>query len=166
MLHITIEGTNASLVFMNNGSFTRKNIPYVEALALTKDVQPVKVIKEYTDRLGLRLIKCYDVDARCSYDIIKDLIELEKEIMNIFGERIHLSSEDYEDITDSYQEALELQWEKRDIVDSYEALQKELLALNPTWRNGKIITAQEYYNKQIEFEKDVEYYKKNHINGF
>ena len=166
MLHITIEGTNASLVFMNNGSFTRKNIPYVEALALTKDVQPIKVIKEYTDRLGLRLIKCYDVDARCSYDIIKDLIELEKKIMNIFGERIHLSSEDYEDITDSYQEALELQWEKRDIADSYEALQKELLALNPTWRNGKIITAQEYYNKQIEFEKDVEYYKKHHINGF
>ena len=166
MLHITIEGTTASLVFMNNGSFTRKNIPYVEALALTKDVQPVKVIKEYTDRLGLRLIKCYDVDARCSYDIIKDLIELEKEIMNIFGERIHLSSKDYEDITDSYQDALELQWEKRDIADSYEALQKELLALNPTWRNGKIITAQEYYNKQIEFEKDVEYYKKHHINGF
>ena len=30
MLHITIEGTNASLVFMNKGSFTRKNIPYVE----------------------------------------------------------------------------------------------------------------------------------------
>ena len=166
MLHITIEGTNASLVFMNNGSFTRKNIPYVEALALTKDVQPVKVIKEYTDRLGLRLIKCYDVDARCSYDIIEDLIELEKEIMNIFGERIYLSSEDYEDITDSYQDALELQWEKRDIADSYEALQKELLALNPTWRNGKIITAQEYYNKQIEFEKEVEYYKKHHINGF
>lgn len=166
MLHITIEGTTASLVFMNNGSFTRKNIPYVEALALTKDAQPVKVIKEYTDRLGLRLIKCYDVDARCSYDIIKDLIELEKEIMNIFGEHIYLSSEDYEDITDSYQEALELQWEKRDIADRYEALQKELLALNPTWRNGKIITAQEYYNKQIEFEKDVEYYKKHHINGF
>ena len=166
MLHITIEVTNASLVFMNNGSFTRKNIPYVEALALTKDAQPVKVIKEYTDRLGLRLIKCYDVDARCSYDIIKDLIELEKEIMNIFGERIHLSSEDYEDLTDSYQEALELQWEKRDIADEYEELQKELLALNPTWRKGKIITAQEYYNKQIEFEKDVEYYKKHHINGF
>ena len=166
MLHITIEGTNASLVFMNKGSFTRKNIPYVEALALTKDAQPVKVIKEYTDRLGLRLIKCYDVDARCSYDIIKDLIELEKEIMNIFGERIHLSSEDYEDITDSYQDALELQWEKRDIADEYEELQKELLALNPTWRNGKIITAQEYYNKQIEFEKEVEYYKKHHINGF
>ena len=166
MLHITIEGTNASLVFMNKGSFTRKNIPYVEALALTKDVQPVKVIKEYTDRLGLRLIKCYDVDARCSSDIIKDLIELEKEIMNIFGERIYLSSEDYEDISDAYQDALELQWEKRDIADSYEALQKELLALNPTWRNGKIITAQEYYNKQIEFEKEVEYYKKHHINGF
>ena len=166
MLHITIEGTNASLVFMNNGSFTRKNIPYVEALALTKDVQPIKVIKEYTDRLGLRLIKCYDVDARCSYDIIKDLIELEKEIMNIFGERIYLSSEDHEDITDTYQDALELQWEKRDIADSYEALQKELLALNPTWRNGKIKTAQEYYNKQKEFEDDVEYCKKHHINGF
>ena len=166
MLHITIEGTNASLVFLNNGSSTRTNIPYVEALALTKDVQPIKVIKEYTDRLGLRLIKCYDVDARCSYDIIKDLIELEKEIMNIFGERIHLSSEDYEDITDSYQEALELQQEKRDIADKYEELQKELLTLNPTWRKGKIITAQEYYNKQIEFEKDVEYYKKHHINGF
>ena len=166
MLHITIEGTNASLVFMNNGSFTRKNIPYVEALALTKDAQPVKVIKEYTDRLGLRLIKCYDVDARCSYDIIKDLIELEKEIMNIFGERIHLSSEDYEDITDTYQDALELQWERRDIADRYEALQKELLALNPTWRKGKIITAREYYNKQVEFEKEVEYCKKHHINGF
>lgn len=166
MLHITIEGTNASLVFMNNGSFTRKNIPYVEALALTKDAQPVKVIKEYTDRLGLRLIKCYDVDARCSYDIIEDLIELEKEIMNIFGERIHLSSEDYEDITDSYQDALELQWEKRDIADKYEELQKELLALNPTWRKGKIITARAYYNKQVEFEKDVEYCKKHHINGF
>ena len=166
MLHITIEGTNASLVFMNNGSFTRKNIPYVEALALTKDAQPVKVIKEYTDRLGLRLIKCYDVDARCSYDIIKDLIELEKEIMNIFGERIHLSSEDYEDITDTYQDALELQWERRDIADRYEALQKELLTLNPTWRKGKIITAREYYNKQVEFEKEVEYCKKHHINGF
>lgn len=166
MLHITIEGTNASLVFMNNGSFTRKNIPYVEALALTKNAQPVKVIKEYTDRLGLRLIKCYDVDARCSYDIIKDLIELEKEIMNIFGEHIYLSSEDYEDISNAYQDTLELQWEKRDIADRYEALQKELLALNPTWRNSKIITAQEYYNKQIEFEKDIEYYKKHHINGF
>ena len=68
--------------------------------------------------------------------------------------------------TDSYQEALELQWEKRDIADKYEELQKELLALNPTWRKGKIITAKEYYNKQIEFEKDVEYYKKHHINGF
>ena len=86
--------------------------------------------------------------------------------MNIFGKRIHLSSKDYEDITDSYQEALELQWEKRDIADEYEELQKELLALNPTWRKGKIITAQEYYNKQIEFEKDIEYYKKHHLNGF
>lgn len=166
MLHITIEGTNASLVFMNNGSFTRKNIPYVEALALTKDAQPVKVIKEYTDRLGLRLIKCYDVNARCSYDIIQDLIELEKEIMNIFSEHIYLSSEDYEDITDAYQDALELQWERRDIADRYEALQKELLTLNPNWRGGKIKTAQEYYNKQREFEDDVEYCKKHHINGF
>lgn len=166
MLHITIEGTNASLVFMNNGSFTRKNLPYVEAATLTKGISPIKVIREKSERFGTRIIKCYDVDARCSYDIIKDLIELEKEIMNIFGEHIYLSSEDYEDITDSYQDALELQWERRDIADSYEALQKELLALNPTWRNGKIITAQEYYNKQIEFEKDIEYYKKHHINGF
>ena len=166
MLHITIEGTTASLVFMNNGSFTRKNLPYVEAITLTKGISPVKVIREKSERFGTRTIKCYDVDARCSYDIIKDLIELEKEIINIFGERIYLSSEDYEDITDSYQEALELQWEKRDIADKYEELQKELLALNPTWRKGKIITAQEYYNKQIEFEKDVEYYKKHHINGF
>lgn len=166
MLHITIEGTTASLVFMNNGSFTRKNLPYVEAVNLTKGISPIKVIREKSERFGTRIIKCYDVDARCSYDIIKDLIELEKEIMNIFGERIHLSSKDYEDITDSYQEALELQWEKRDIADMYEALQKELLALNPTWRKGKIITAQEYYNKQIEFKKDVKYYKKHHINGF
>ena len=166
MLHITIEGTTASLVFMNNGSFTSKNLPYVEALNLTKEVSPIKVIREKSERFGTRIIKCYDVDARCSYDIIKDLIELEKEIMNIFGERIYLSSEDYEDITDSYQDALELQWEKRDIADRYEALQKELLALNPTWRKGKIITAREYYNKQVEFEKDVEYCKKHHINGF
>lgn len=166
MLHITIEGTNASLVFMNNSSFIRKNISYVEALNLTKGISPIKVIREKSERFGNRIIKCYDVDARCSYDIIKDLIELEKEIMNIFGKHIHLSSEDYEDISDAYQDALELQWEKRDIADSYEALQKELLALNPTWRNGKIITAQEYYNKQIEFEKEVEYYKKHHINGF
>lgn len=115
MLHITIEGTTASLVFMNNGSFTRKNLPYVEAVTLTKGISPVKVIREKSERFGTRIIKCYDVDARCSYDIIKDLIELEKEIMNIFGEHIHLSSEDYEDITDSYQEALELQWEKRDM---------------------------------------------------
>ena len=131
-------------------------------------MSPAKVYKilNSTGILDNYIIKCYDVDARCSYNIIKDLIELEKEIMNIFGERIHLSSEDYEDITDSYQEALELQWEKRDIADKYEELQKELLALNPTWRKGKIITAQEYYNKQIEFEKDVEYYKKHHINGF
>ena len=166
MLHITIEGTTASLVFMNNGSFIRKNISYVEAINLTKGISPIKVIREKSERFSNRIIKCYDVDARCSYDIIKDLIKLEKEIMNIFGERIHLSSEDYEDLTDSYQEALELQWEKRDIADKYEELQKELLALNPTWRKGKIITAQEYYNKQIEFEKDVEYYKKHHINGF
>ena len=166
MLHITIEGTTASLVFMNNGSFIRKNLPYVEAVNLTKGISPIKVIREKSERFGTRIIKYYDVDARCSYDIIKDLIELEKEIMNIFGERIHLSSKDYEDITDSYQEALELQWEKRDIADKYEELQKELLALNPTWRKGKIITAQEYYNKQIEFEKDIEYYKKHHINGF
>lgn len=166
MLHITIEGTTALLVFMNNGSFTRKNLPYVEAVTLTKGISPIKVIRERSERFGTRIIKCYDVDARCSYDIIKDLIELEKEIMNIFGEHIHLSSEDYEDITDTYQDALELQWEKRDIADSYEALQKELLALNPTWRNGKIITAREYYNKQVEFEKDVEYCKKHHINGF
>lgn len=166
MLHITIEGTTASLVFMNNGSFTRKNLPYVEALNLTKEVSPIKVIRKKSEKFGTRIIKCYDVDARCSYDIIKDLIELEKEIMNIFGERIYLSSEDYEDITDSYQDALELQWEKRDIADRYEALQKELLALNPTWRKGKIITAREYYNKQVEFEKDVEYCKKHHINGF
>ena len=166
MLHITIEGTNASLVFMNNGSFIHKNISYVEALNLTKGISPIKVIREKSERFGNRIIKCYDVDARCSYDIIEDLIELEKEIMSIFGERVYLSSEDYEDISDSYQDALELQWERRDIADRYEALQKELLALNPTWRNGKIITAQEYYNKQIEFEKDVEYYKKHHINGF
>lgn len=166
MLHITIEGTNASVVFMNNGSFTRKNIPYVEALALTKDVQPVKVIKEYTDRLGLRLIKCYDVDARCSYDIIQDLLAVEEIIMQTFGMNVYLSSDDIEDISDRYQAALELSWEKRDIADSYEALQKELLALNPTWRNGKIKTAQEYYNQQKEFEDDVEYCKKHHINGF
>ena len=31
------------------------------------------------------IIKCYDVDARCSYDIIKDLIEVEKEIMKYAG---------------------------------------------------------------------------------
>lgn len=166
MLHITIEGTTASLVFMNNGSFTRKNLPYVEALNLTKEVSPIKVIREKSERFGTRIIKCYDVDARCSYDIIKDLIELEKEIMNIFGERIYLSSEDYEDITDSYQDALELQWEKRDIADRYEALQKELLTLNPNWRKGKIITAQEYYDRQVELENDIKYYKKHHINGF
>lgn len=166
MLHITIEGTNASLVFMNNGSFIRKNLPYVEALNLTKGISPIKVIREKSERFGTRIIKCYDVDARCSYDIIKDLIEVEKEIMNIFGERVYLSSEDYEDITDTYQDALELQWEKRDIADRYEALQKELLTLNPNWRGGKIKTAQEYYNKQREFEDDVEYYKKHHINRF
>ena len=166
MLHITIEGTNASLVFMNNGSFTRKNIPYVEALNLTKGISPIKVIRKKSERFGTRIIKCYDVDARCSYDIIKDLIELEKEIMNIFSECIYLSPKDYEDITDTYQDALELQWESRNIADRYEALQKELLALNPTWRGGKIITAQEYYNKQVEFEKYVEYCKKYRINGF
>lgn len=166
MLHITIEGTNASLVFMNNGSFTRKNLPYVEALNLTKGISPIKVIHEKSERFDTRIIKCYDVDARCSYDIIKDLIEVEKEIMSIFGERVYLSSEDYEDISDTYQDALELQWEKSDIADRYEVLQKELLALNPTWRKGKIITARECYNKQVEFEKDVEYCKKHHINGF
>lgn len=166
MLHITIEGTNASLVFMNNGSFTRKNLSYVEAINLTKGISPIKVIREKSERFGNRIIKCYDVDARCSYDIIKDLIELEKEIMNIFGEHIYLSSKDYEDISDTYQDALELQWERRDIADRYEALQKELLALNSTWRKGKIITAREYYNKQVEFEKEVEYCKKHHINGF
>lgn len=165
MLHITIEGTTASLVFMNKGSFTRKNIPYVEAINLTKGISPIRVINETSERFGTRSIKCYDIDARCSYEIIEDLIELEKEIMSIFGKHIHLSAEDYEDITDTYQEALELQWEKRDIANRYVELQKELLALNPTWRNGKIVTAKEYYNKQVEFEKNVEYYKKRHING-
>ena len=137
MLHITIEGTTASLVFMNNGSFTRKNLPYVEAVNLIKGISPVKVIREKSERFGTRIIKCYDVDARCSYDIIKDLIELEKEIMNIFGERIHLSSKDYEDITDSYQDALELQWEKRDITDKYEELNIEDIELKKKPKKGE-----------------------------
>ena len=61
MLHITIEGTTASLVFMNNGSFIRKNLPYVEAVTLTKGISPVKVIREKSERFGTRIIKCYDV---------------------------------------------------------------------------------------------------------
>ena len=52
MLHITIEGTTASLVFMNNGSFTRKNLPYVEAVTLTKGISPVKVIRKKSERFG------------------------------------------------------------------------------------------------------------------
>lgn len=163
MVHITINGNIAQVITLINGEFIRKNIPYVEAITLTKDVEPVKIIRK-PGTFGIT--KCYDVDARCSYDIIKELIDLEKEIMNLFGEYVYLSSEDYEDISDNYQDALELQWEKRDIADQYEELQKELLALNPTWRGGKIKTAQEYYDKQREFEKDVEYCKKHHINGF
>ena len=166
MLHITIEGTNANLVTVANGTFTRKSISYTEALALTKNATPVKVIREKSERLGTRIIKCYDVDARCSFDIIKDLIELEKRIMEVFAGRVYLSSEDIEDVSDAYQDALELQWEKRDLADEYEELQKELLALNPTWRGGKIKTAQEYYEKQKEFESEIEYYKKHHINWF
>jgi len=53
---------------------------------------------------------------------------IEKEYDNL--QRIHLTSEDIEDVSDSYQEALELKWHRQDLEDEYEQLNKELGYLN------------------------------------
>lgn len=41
-------------------------------------------------------------------------------------ENIHLTDEDIEDVSDRYQEKLELQWHKQELEDEYKALNAEL----------------------------------------
>lgn len=41
-------------------------------------------------------------------------------------EDIHLTDEDIEDVSDRYQEKLELQWHKQELEDEYKALNAEL----------------------------------------
>lgn len=55
-------------------------------------------------------------------------LAIEKEYDNLHS--IHLTSDDIEDVSDSYQEALELKWYKQDLEDEYEQLNKELGYLN------------------------------------
>ena len=57
-------------------------------------------------------------------DTINRCLEIEKEYDNI--EAIHLTNEDVEDISDSYQAKLEEQWYKRDLEDEYRKLNLQL----------------------------------------
>ena len=57
-------------------------------------------------------------------DMINRCLEIEKEYDNI--ETIHLTIEDVEDISDSYQAKLEEQWYKRDLEDEYRKLNLQL----------------------------------------
>lgn len=51
-------------------------------------------------------------------------LAIEEEYDNL--ENIHLTSEDYEDVSDKYQAKLELQWHKESLEDEYESLNKKL----------------------------------------
>ena len=55
-------------------------------------------------------------------------LAIEEEYDNL--DNIHLTSEDYEDVSDSYQDKLELQWYKRELEDKYSQLNRELGYIN------------------------------------
>lgn len=91
-------------------------------------------------------------------------IDIEKQIWEAFGNKPHcpVCNDDW---TDAHQEYLEFQWFKDEINELYQNAQRELFtALGQ--HDRKIKTAQEYYDKQKDFEDTVAYYKKHHINGF
>lgn len=93
----------------------------------------------------------------------QNIVELEKEIWDAFSEkpRCPICNENW---TDAHQEYLEWQWFKEELDASYQEAQKQWF--KSIGVNRKIKTAQEYYDKQKDFEETVEYFRKNHINGF
>ena len=56
--------------------------------------------------------------------LIDRCIEIEKDYDNIGN--VRLSSEDIEDVSDVYQNALEISWYKRELEDEYEDLNRQL----------------------------------------
>lgn len=56
--------------------------------------------------------------------MIDRCIEIEEEYDSL--QNIHLTDEDIEDVSDRYQEKLELQWHKQELEDEYKALNAEL----------------------------------------
>lgn len=56
--------------------------------------------------------------------MIDRCLEIEEEYDAL--ENIHLTDEDIEDVSDRYQEKLELQWHKQELEDEYKALNAEL----------------------------------------
>jgi len=56
--------------------------------------------------------------------IIIRCLEIEEEYYAL--ENIYLTDEDIEDVSDRYQEKLELQWHKQELEDEYKALNAEL----------------------------------------
>jgi len=57
-------------------------------------------------------------------EMIDRCIEIEDEYDSL--QNIHLTDEDIEDVSDRYQEKLELQWHKQELEDEYKALNAEL----------------------------------------
>ena len=101
-------------------------------------------------------------------ELVQACIDLEKQIWETFSEapRTPVCNDDW---TDAYQEALEFQWFKDELNAAYIKAQEELIKYmdtNKVPHSRKVRTAQQYYNKQKDFEDTVAYYKKHHINGF
>lgn len=57
-------------------------------------------------------------------EMIDRCLEIQEEYDAL--ENIHLTDEDIEDVSDRYQEKLELQWHKQELEDEYKALNAEL----------------------------------------
>lgn len=57
-------------------------------------------------------------------EMIDRCLEIQEEYDSL--QNIHLTDEDIEDVSDRYQEKLELQWHKQELEDEYKALNAEL----------------------------------------
>lgn len=97
--------------------------------------------------------------------LVQKCVDLEKEIWELYENKPHFPYNN-DDWDDAHQEYLEWQYELRDVDQQYQKAQKEFFESICDNNNRKVKTAKQYYIKQKDLEDTVEYYKKNHINGF
>ena len=99
-------------------------------------------------------------------ELAKVCIDLEKQIWETFSEapRTPVCNDDW---TDAHQEALEFQWFKEEINEAYIKAQEDFFKYLDSIgeKHRPVRTAQQYYDKQKDFEDTVAYYQKHHING-